>query len=143
MKKRPIQFRVWDIKSKTKMGNYSTDWVGSGIGNIGRYDIQPWMCMSLKGEIMHNDNMGGFVDSEQDDYLIQQFTGFKDKNNKEIYEGDIVKIITRTHAQYALVEFSEFEGAFTIENRILGEFIRDNDLVVIGNNIENVEFLKV
>jgi uncharacterized phage protein (TIGR01671 family) len=88
---RPIKFRVWDKQFKCWVGRFSHDWVGTGIGNVGGLDIQPWKCMSFEGQIMSNDNMGGFVDSNQQDYIIQQFIGLLDGNGKEIYEGDVVE----------------------------------------------------
>jgi uncharacterized phage protein (TIGR01671 family) len=89
--KREIKFRVWDNGSDCWITSDSTDWVGTGIGNVGSADEQPWKCMSFKGEIMSNDNMGGFVDSNQKDYIIQQFIGLKDVNGKDIFEGDIIE----------------------------------------------------
>lgn len=84
--------------------------------------------------------------------VIMQSTGLKDKNGKEIFEGDIVQFedyYIETDLPYinkGIVEWSQ--GSFTISNRasvqmedlLDGEFL---DLTIIGNVYENPELLGV
>ena len=67
---REIKFRVWD-KNKSKMN----------------YDITGFECSQ-------NIIDGVFIDGEYFDLkngVLMQYTGLKDKNGVEIYEGDVVK----------------------------------------------------
>lgn len=77
-------------------------------------------------------------------YELMQYTGLKDINGKEIYEGDIVKIQTvKVNEQdYIIgkVVYSEYEGMYlTNKGYILGRVSHRTE--VIGNIYENKDLL--
>lgn len=130
---REIKFRAWDGE---KM-NYEVDMLSKWGAIKKGYSSTPWIKEASAGFSM-------------------QYTGLKDKNGKEIYEGDIVSGIFRKGViglnDITLGKVMFHSPSFYIcppsENKFIMPF-NDNVLVdkdtnyeIIGNIYENPELLK-
>lgn len=145
-------YRVWDNKNKSYNDPYS----------------YAYYAMTQDGGLdfyCHGDHM---KEAEPSMYIVEQYTGLKDKNGKKIYEGDIVKATVRISTPYKSDTFRNVRGkivygqggAFCIEepeiftsnnegserkfttiNPLFSIGSTDN-IEVIGNIHENKELLK-
>ena len=145
MNNRSIKFRAYDTKNKKWLAavpsiEYLLD---DDDGCISHHDIDEESAIfTYPHNLLGNDFNGRVV--------WQQYTGLKDKNNKEIYEGDIVEA---SHIDY------KFGPEYTrcLENCsglikwyhsywAIGEYklfiMEDDSLNVIGNVFETPELLK-
>lgn len=126
---REIKFRIWNKG-----------------GNNMLYDIDN-VLECLKQQIKFDNSMPdrGFVvgyDHRSDGMVWQQFTGLKDKNGKEVYEGDIlmhkgakgIVIYENSNAMF-MVRFPLLRSVYSFDS-IEGE------IEIIGNIHENPELLK-
>ena len=95
----------------------------------------------------HNITLKQTFDSQGDDILMQ-FTGLPDKNGKEIYEGDIVRVVY--DETFGIVEVKgviewDEQGNWCIDFPNKGCSLAINQLYeeieVIGNICENPELL--
>ena len=140
---RGIKFRLWD-----KDYNYM----------IEPEDIHPRVtseCITGDGkvlEVIENNSYMGTDISFEDIYnnrILMQYTGLKDKNGKEIYEGDVVKVSEEYggHAYSPLVV--DFKDSCFVLRRI--NYMSDYNPMfkydftqvyeIIGNIYENPELL--
>ena len=116
---RQLKFRVWD-----KAENEFSD--------ISEYDSWNWFDRFRDAKIPET-------------LTIQQYTGLKDKNGTDIYEGDIVKATSDQFVNENFIGKVIFdEGCFLTwinKNDIRGIWGED-DIEVIGNIFENKDLLE-
>lgn len=143
---RELKFRVWDndlkrfLKSRDS-GQYSSYWFGM-------------VDTPLSVKEMESSE---YVES-RDNVVIQQCLGRKDKNNKEIYEGDILSVKSfdnwsdKTGFYYNAIVYYDSEDAsfrYGFKPELGGSRFEVSgvagtvDMEVVGNICENPELMKI
>ena len=123
---REIKFRAWD-RFKQRWSNYK---INDGTVYFMDKNTGVWY---------------GSYNKRYKDFNLMQYTGLKDMREKEIYEGDIVKL--RANHGIGVIKYSDEWGAFVVEYvkprplGVLGMNYYKEDIEVIGNIYENPELL--
>lgn len=130
---REIKFRAWDKRNKEM-----------------RYQGQEDVFNDFEDILNFLTEIWEYVDCEEDkkNFELMQFIGLKDKNGKEIYEGDV--IVCRD-GKY-VIEYVENFAQFVMTNKDIirtPKQLSEQDantcmrsIEVIGNKFENPELLK-
>ena len=112
-------------------------------GKVMYCDVYPFKDDTL---LLSYDEIA-FDEVPASDFILMHSTGLKDKNDNEIYDGDIVRFELTDGFNYVTNEDGVVTyklGAFYVVNGLTEYLISDintNDLEVIGNIYENPELL--
>ena len=128
---RELKFRVWSKKQKTYI--YKHPFNSYGYFYIDQYGI----LFSDYGNVVTPE-------VKQDDFVIEQFTGLRDKNDHTIYEGDIVSehngdlkgIVKQAGDGQWAIYWDNIPDGYSV-------LLKHSDLCeVVGNSHENPELLE-
>lgn len=130
---RELKFRIW-IKGEERYYDELDEEF---------YTIVPNGNVTYTSEAYEEDG-AWFTDttSATSDVIVEQYTGLKDKNGKEIYEGDIVQIDDHILGDFEVVWHNL---GWKIKRSVGFETLsvhKSEDIVVIGNIHENPELLE-
>jgi uncharacterized phage protein (TIGR01671 family) len=123
---REIKFRAWDKSDKSK-------------SDLPRMSPKVWTPTELMEASIRTQKV-----LYDDDFIWMQYTGLKDMNGKEIYEGDVLKDL---HSQIHGIRWIQDEGNLKavfmdgFDNDQYRHFRDIQFMEVIGNIYENPELL--
>jgi len=126
---REIKFRAWDVINKRMYPIAFPSWNGAIVGKRSN--------KSVTAETIDEDG-----DNKP---ILMQFTGLKDKDGVEIFEGDIVAYKTffygkeRDHKK--VVKWEKWVSDDFEQPDCVGYFNLSSEMEVIGNVYENPELL--
>ena len=134
---RDIKFRVYDKYNKEML-----------------YDAQNTYDLGCTGDnIIMEDCFGDLLENEY--YEVMQYVGLKDKNSKEIYEGDILQFkgnyqdkrkfvvfYDKMKAGFFLTPTHFYDWKIEQNSYIRGDFINAKNKEVVGNIWDNPELLE-
>ena len=124
MKQRTIKFRAWDKVNKRMLQVDKMYW------NLAQDKICIICLLDEKHEIA----------LAVDEFILLQYTGLKDKNGVEIYEGDVVACgywqddYKKVEKNVVVFEDGHFQNANTFDAL--------TEIEIIGNIYENKELIK-
>ena len=155
---REIKFRAWDEKNKRWYKDSDPDCVLEFDGSITQINV----VGEYDGELFYSfDDKKGLI--------LVQYTGLKDKNGKEIYEGDILRTWEQEEyvpdrdsgggivgydkidgfSQLGIVSYHSASFIYTTKKHLKGRKEEINipidwlqDFVIAGNIFENPELLE-
>ena len=122
------RFRAWD---KHNQNMFANDELIIWNNNVYANDSKKLSCNYLKGW------------SIDEEYLMQS-TGLFDKNNKEIFEGDIVLVLDSPYTVF----YDNEKGSYRLKPHddrwnvdYMSNFSHGGNFEVVGNIYENKEYL--
>lgn len=123
---REIKFRLWDKRSKELM---PTD------KNLQFYDKENYWIADIEDALINKER-----------FELMQYTGLKDKNGTEIFEGDIIKgwsnctyTVTFVEKRGGYYPFAQGDGCGCCDDEVESD---PSECTVIGNCYENPELLE-
>lgn len=120
---REIKFRFWNKEKKTMCykneDNSSSYWDGVDCSEV---------------EIINSTLNSSFT---REEYEIMQYTGLKDKNGKEIYEGDIVKVFALGEYINGYIKYNQRKARFDVGWISEVEKYKNNGFVGSCSTVDN------